>query len=45
MPGGGRDYHFDGLTLEEVCVRASEGLELPGCVQNVTQKNVSVTRL
>lgn len=45
MPGGGRDYHFDGLTLEEVCVLASEGLELPGCVQNVTQKNVSVTRL
>lgn len=44
MPGGGKDYQFDGLCLEETDVRAQDGLTLPECVQNAAMHHFTVTQ-
>ena len=44
MPPAEAEYIFDGLTLEDVTVRASEGLTLPDRIEHLTERNVSVTR-
>ena len=44
MPPAEAEYIFDGLTLEDVAVRASEGLTLPDRIEHLAERNVSVTR-
>ena len=45
MPGGGRDYQLDGLTLEDITVQAQGSLELPVCVQDPVLHNVQIAPL
>lgn len=44
MPPAEAEYIFDGLTLEDVAVRANEGLTLPDRIEHLAERNVSVTR-